>query len=94
MKEEEELLSDIEKKVKKILEHNERLIKENEEMRERIFGYIEKLDDSKRRFEAFKKDVETMKIIEKSSMDNLQLKREIEHYIHKIDKCIATIQTK
>ncbi len=94
MQEEESLLFDIEKKVKKILQHNERLIAENNEMRERIFGYIEQLDDSKKKLDKMKMELDTSKIVQSSSFDISQLRKDIDNYIYLIDKCIAGIQTK
>ncbi|HMN32209.1 MAG TPA: hypothetical protein PKA54_02430 [Chitinophagaceae bacterium] len=94
MQEVESLLFDIEKKVKKILQHNERLIAENNEMRERIFSYIEQLDESKKKMDKMKLEIDTSKIVQNSSIDISKLRKEIDNYICLIDKCIAGIQTK
>lgn len=87
----ESLLNDIEKKAKKLLAHNERLQAENRELRERIFSYLQKIESYSKEISQKRQEVGTSKMIEVSTIDKVQLRKEIDKYIYLIEKCISSI---
>jgi chromosome segregation ATPase len=87
------IISDIESKAKRLKVRMERLEKENEELRNSVFEYLGKLEANQQECFTLKKEIETAKIGQLLQVDKKQTKREIDKYIHMIEKCISAINT-
>lgn len=88
------LLSAIEEKIKKLKARNERLEKDNAELKKSVFEYLQKMETQKKEFDKSKTQMLAMQMGKSSSLDHTQLRKELDHYIHLIDKCIASVHVK
>jgi replicative DNA helicase len=88
------ILSDIETKIRKMKARNERLEKENEELRKSLFEYLQKMELQKKDSEKAKMHLQALQVGKSTDMNTAQLRKELDHYIYMIDKCIASINVK
>lgn len=88
------LLTGIEAKIKKLKARNERLEKDNEDLKKSIFEYIQKLESQKMELDKSKTSLQAMQLGKSTSIDTVALRKELDHYIYLIDKCIASIHVK
>jgi len=88
------LLTPIETKIKKLQSRNERLEKDNEELKKTMFEYLQKLELQKKNVDQTKHELMALQLSKTTNMDTAHLKKELDHYIYMIDKCIASIHVK
>ncbi|MCC7029294.1 MAG: hypothetical protein IT257_03240 [Chitinophagaceae bacterium] len=88
------LLSGIETKIRKMKTRNERLEKENEELKKSLFEYLQKMELQKKESEKSKMKLQALQLGKSTDMNTAQLRKDLDHYIYMIDKCIASINVK
>ncbi len=88
------LLSGIETKIRKLKARNERLEKENEELKKSVFEYLQKIDTQQKEFEKSKMELQALQLGKSTDMNTARLRKDLDHYIYLIDKCIASINVK
>ena len=86
------LLTDIENKIKKLKLRNVRLEKENADLQNSVFTYLQKMDLLKKQMEHSHLISNSQKIASVSSFEKNELKKEIDRYIYLIEKCIAYVK--
>lgn len=86
------LLTDIENKIKKLKLRNLRLEKENADLQNSVFTYLQKMDLLKKQMEHSHLISNSQKIASVSSFEKNELKKEIDRYIYLIEKCIASVK--
>lgn len=87
-------LSNIETKIKKLKARNERLEKDNEELKKSMFEYLQKIENQKKEFDKSKMEYQALQLGKSTDINTAQLRKELDHYIYMIDKCIASIHVK
>jgi|688.fasta_scaffold586756_2 chromosome segregation ATPase len=88
-----EIISEIERKSKRLLTRVDRLEKENTELRKSVFEYLEKLEKQKNEIETIKSQLKITQMSKSLPSEKKALQKEIDKYIYLIDKCIATVKT-
>ncbi len=88
------LLTNIETKIKKLKSYNERLEKDNAELKTSVFTYLQKIDEQKKELERTKMELQALQLGKSTDMHVEQLRKELDHYIYLIDKCMASILVK
>ncbi len=88
------LLSNIEAKIKKLKARNERLEKDNENLKKSVFEYIQRLESQKKEMDKSKASLQALQLGKATSLNTAELRKELDHYIYLIDKCIASIHVK
>ena len=88
------LLSNIEAKIKKLKARNERLEKDNENLKKSVFEYIQRLESQKKEMDKSKASLQALQLGKATSLNTAELRKELGHYIYLIDKCIASIHVK
>ncbi len=88
------LLSGIETKIRKMKTRNERLEKENEELKKSLFEYLQKMELQKKESEKSKMELQALQLGKSTTINTAQLRKDLDHYIYMIDKCIASINVK
>ena len=89
-----QMLDDIEKKVRKLLQRNERLEAENAELQKSIFEYIAQMDLQKKEMNQLRDQLQASRIRDGLGSSDHKLYKELDQYIKLIDKCIAAVQVK
>ena len=88
------LLSNIEAKIKKLKARNERLEKDNENLKKSVFEYLQRLESQKKEMDKSKASLQALQLGKATSLNTAELRKELDHYIYLIDKCIASIHVK
>lgn len=88
------LLAGIEAKIKKLKTHNARLEKDNAELKQSLFEYLQKIETQKQEFERSKMEFQALQLGKATDINTEELRKELDHYIYMIDKCIASIHVK
>jgi chromosome segregation ATPase len=88
-----EIISEIERKSKRLLTRVDRLEKENTELRKSVFDYLEKMEKQKTEIEKIKSELKITQLSKSIPSEKKALQKEIDKYIYLIDKCIATVKT-
>lgn len=86
------LIKTIGDKIRKLKERSQRLEKENAELQQSVFGYLAKIDALQKELDLLKKQSNTRFLGETLTGDKKKLQKELDQYIHLIDKCIAAIK--
>lgn len=86
------LISDIEKKIKRLVLRNQRLEEENKELRTSVFNYLQQLETQKNEISLLQQDMKNKEIASLSAADKKELQREIDKYVLLIDKCISSVK--
>lgn len=86
------LVKTIGDKIRKLKERSQRLEKENSELQQTVFGYLAKIDSLQKELEILKKQSNTRILSETLTGDKKKMQKELDQYIHLIDKCIAAIK--
>ena len=89
----ESILSEIELKAKRLTSRMIRLEKENEDLRNSMFEYLNKLEQQKKEADKLQMEIKALKVGGSVSSDKRKLKKDIDQYIHLIDQCLATLNT-
>jgi hypothetical protein len=88
-----EIISEIERKSKRLLTRVDRLEKENTELRKSVFDYLEKMEKQKTEIEKIKSELKITQLSKSIPSEKKALQKEIDKYIYLIDKCIASVKT-
>lgn len=88
-----EIISEIERKSKRLLTRVDRLEKENIELRKSVFDYLEKMEKQKTEIEKIKSELKITQLSKSIPSEKKALQKEIDKYIYLIDKCIASVKT-
>lgn len=88
-----QLLDEIEKNFVKIKKRNERLEKENEDLKDSVFEYLQKLETAKKEIAQLETSLKATHLAHAGNTDVKMLRKELDKYIYMIDKCIAAVQT-
>jgi chromosome segregation ATPase len=86
------IISEISTKVTKLKLRNDRLEKENEELRNSVFDYLKELDLQKNEIVHLKEQLLNNKTQSKLESEKKNLQKELDKYISLIDKSIESIQ--
>jgi hypothetical protein len=89
----ESILSEIELKAKRLTSRMIRLEKENEDLRNSMFEYLNKLEQQKKEADKLQMEIKALKVGGSVTTDKRKLKKDIDQYIHLIDQCLATLNT-
>jgi len=89
----ESILTEIEQKAKRLTSRMIRLEKENEDLRNSMFEYLNRLEQQKKESEKLKMEIKALKVGGAVTSDKRKLKKDIDQYIHLIDQCLATLNT-
>lgn len=87
-----ELLDAIEKKTRRLKQHNERLQADNKALEARIFDYLQQIEQSKAEIKLLKETIHT-RAIGQELANHQTLRKELDRYINIIDQCMASIAT-
>lgn len=85
------LVDEIERKSKLIITRLKRLENENEELKKSVFTYLELMDKQAKEIHSLEEKLKVKQITKNTSADLKKLQRDIDKYIHMVDKCIASI---
>jgi uncharacterized protein (UPF0335 family) len=86
-----DLIQQIEQKSKRLLSRMERLEQENSDLKKSVFAYLEKMDAQVKEINQLKQKIQVLDVKNSVSMDKKTLQRQLDKYIHLIDKCIANV---
>jgi nitrate/nitrite-specific signal transduction histidine kinase len=86
------ILSEIATKVTKLKLRNDRLEKENEELRNSVFNYLKELDLQKNEITHLQEQLSNNKTHSRLASEKKNLQKELDKYISLIDKSIESIQ--
>jgi hypothetical protein len=86
------ILIEIATKVTKLKLRNDRLKKENEELRNSVFDYLKELDLQKNEITHLKEQLSNNKTHSRLASEKKNLQKELDKYISLIDKSIESIQ--
>jgi chromosome segregation ATPase len=89
----ESILTEIELKVKRLTSRMIRLEKENEDLRNSMFEYLNRLEQQKKEADKLQMEIKALKVGGSVTSDKRKLKKDIDQYIHLIDQCLATLNT-
>lgn len=89
----ESILTEIELKAKRLTSRMIRLEKENEDLRNSMFEYLNKLEQQKKEADKLQMEIKALKVGDSVTSDKRKLKKDIDQYIHLIDQCLATLNT-
>ena len=88
-----QLLTSIEKKAKRLKQHNERLLADNAALEARLFDYLQQLEQTRSEVKRMEETLKHRAVGE--LVNNKQdLRKELDRYIKIIDQCLATINTR
>ena len=87
------LLERIEKKVRRLKQHNERLAAHNAALEARIFDYLKQLEEAKTAITRLEEQLQ-VRHLGKQVGDKKTLQKEIDRYIKIIDQCMASVNTR
>lgn len=87
-----DVIQQIEFKVKRLLQRNQRLEEENKELRNSVFEYLQQLDALKKQMNALEQERLMRKVSHLSEEEKKALLREIDKQVLLIDKCISSIK--
>ena len=89
----ESILTEIELKAKRLTSRMIRLEKENEDLRNSMFEYLNRLEQQKKEADKLQMEIKALKVGGLVNSDKRKLKKDIDQYIHLIDQCLATLNT-
>ena len=89
----ESILTEIELKAKRLTSRMFRLEKENEDLRNSMFEYLNRLEQQKKEADKLQMEIRALKVGGSVTSDKRKLKKDIDQYIHLIDQCLATLNT-
>jgi hypothetical protein len=89
----ESILTEIELKAKRLTSRMIRLEKENEDLRNSMFEYLNRLELQKKEADKLQMEIKALKVGDSVTSDKRKLKKDIDQYIHLIDQCLATLNT-
>lgn len=89
----ESILTEIELKAKRLTSRMIRLEKENEDLRNSMFEYLNRLEQQKKEADKLQMEIKALKVGGSVNSDKRKLKKDIDQYIHLIDQCLATLNT-
>ncbi|MBL7771757.1 MAG: hypothetical protein JNM95_02710 [Chitinophagaceae bacterium] len=86
------LLVEIERKSKRLIQRNQRLEEENTALRNSVFEYLQKLDELKKEMANQEQEHLIQKTQKLSQEDKKAILKEIDKYVLLIDKCISSVK--
>lgn len=87
----QQLIDTIEQKSKRLISRVNRLELENADLKKSVFDYLQKMENQLKEIEDLKHQIKVIEVKKSVSGDKKKLQRDIDKYIHLIDKCIANI---
>ena len=77
--------------IKKLKVRTERLERENEELRQSVFGYLQQLEAQKSESQKQVRSIQNQQIGQSLVTDKKKLQKEIDKLITLLDQCIASV---
>ena len=89
----QQILDTIEQKSKRLVSRVNRLEQENADLKKSVFEYLQKMENQLKEINQLKHQIKVNDLQKSVTGDKKKLQRELDKYIHLIDKCIANINT-
>lgn len=89
----QELLHGIEKKVRRLTQHNARLAAENAALESRLFDYLQQLKEAQETIKQLEDRLQ-QRSLSTQVVNKQALRKELDRYIKIIDQCMAAVNTR